>query len=134
MQLQREAMTDSLADVIHIIHLGGKSGILTAERGEGRTIEEGFIAFIDGRVVKAMVGRQGGLAAFIYLISWQMCRFSFISEAVHDAPASPPPTQFSPSVDLHYVLPDTTSLVDALYDDKILIESQNHGSIEYHNR
>src|SRR6266576_3858290 len=119
MQPQREAITDSLADVIHIIHLGGKSGILTVERGEGRTIEEGCIAFIDGRVVKAIVGQQSGLAAFIYLNSWQMCRFSFVSEVVNDAPASPLSTQFFPPVGLSYVLPENTSFVDVLYNDKI---------------
>jgi hypothetical protein len=79
MQPQRQTVTDHLADVIHIIHIGGKSGTLMVERGEGITIEEGHITFMEGRVIEANVGPQSGLAAFNYLNTWQMCRFSLVS-------------------------------------------------------
>ncbi len=85
MEPQRQTVTDRLADVIHIIHIGGKSGVLTVERGEGRTIEEGLITFINGRVVEAKVGVQSGLAAFNYLNTWQLCRFSLLSRSAEDA-------------------------------------------------
>ncbi len=83
MQPQRETMTDNLADIIHIIHIGCKSGTLTVERGEGRTLEEGYITFSGGRAVDAKAGQQSGLAAFNYLNMWQACRFSFIN---HEGP------------------------------------------------
>src|SRR5260370_26174628 len=55
MQPQRRAMTDCLADLIHIIRMGEKSGVLTVERGEGRSLEEGLIIFVKGQVVEARV-------------------------------------------------------------------------------
>ena len=84
MQPQRTAMTDCLADVIHIIHMGEKSGVLTVERGENATLEEGLITFISGRVVEARIGQQSGMTAFTYLNSWQVCRFSFIVQIPND--------------------------------------------------
>ena len=95
MQPQRQTVTDRLADVIHIIHIGGKSGMLTVERGEGKTVEEGFIRFVNGRVVEARIGTLTGLAAFNYLNAWQACRFSLVIRSVEEASASylalPPP-------------------------------------------
>lgn len=93
MQPQRETMTDNLADIIHIIHIGCKSGTLTVERGEGKTLEEGFILFSDGRAIEAKVGQQNGLAAFNYLNLWQTCRFSFISQESQIDTLSRPFTQ-----------------------------------------
>lgn len=93
-------MTDSLADVIHIIHLGGKGGMLTVESSEDRTLEEGFIAFIDGRVVEARVSQSALLAAFTYLNSWQACRFSFVGHAVNGTSPSLRPTQLRPDEEM----------------------------------
>src|SRR5579884_2665712 len=93
MQPQRETMTDNLADIIHIIHIGCKSGTLTVERGEGKTLEEGFILFSEGRAIEAKVGQQNGMAAFNYLNSWQTCRFSFISQQNQINTPSRPTTQ-----------------------------------------
>jgi hypothetical protein len=97
MQPQRETMTDNLADIIHIIHIGCKSGTLTVERGEGKTLEEGFILFSEGRAVEAKIGPQNGLAAFNYLNRWQTCRFSFICQASQiDTPSRPSTQPLSP--------------------------------------
>ncbi len=85
MQPQRQTVTDRLADVIHIIHIGGKSGVLTVERGEGKTLEEGLITFTNGRVVEARVNTLTGLAAFNYLNMWQTCRFSLLSRSEDEA-------------------------------------------------
>jgi hypothetical protein len=97
MQSQRETMTDSLADIINIIHLGGKSGILTVERGEAVTLEEGLIVFADGRAIEAKVGQQRALNAFNYLNTWKTCRFSFIDQYVQDVSMSSQAAQISPS-------------------------------------
>ncbi len=79
MQPQRQTMTNRLADVIHIVQFGNKSGVLTAERGDGVTREEGYITFVAGRVVEARVGQQSGLAAFNYLTTWQACLFTLVN-------------------------------------------------------
>ncbi|HEY4385795.1 MAG TPA: DUF4388 domain-containing protein [Ktedonobacteraceae bacterium] len=79
MEPQRETMTDSLAAIIQIIHLGYQSGTLTVERGEGNMLQEGMIVFANGRVVEARAGQYSGLAAFNFLNTWQTCRFSFVS-------------------------------------------------------
>lgn len=94
MQPQRETMTDSLADIIHIIRLGGKSGTLTVERGEAKTLEEGFIAFADGRILEVKAGQSSGQQAFNYLNTWTACRFSFIDYATPDVPMSYQPVSF----------------------------------------
>ncbi len=90
MQSQRQTVTDRLSDVIHIIHIGGKSGVLAVERGEGRAVEEGFITFVNGRIVEARVGTQVGLAAFNYLNTWQTCRFSLLSRSTGEVPSMNP--------------------------------------------
>lgn len=86
-------MTDNLADIIHIIHIGCKSGTLTVERGEGNTLEEGFILFFEGRAVEAKVGQMNGPAAFNYLNRWQTCRFAFVSQTGQNSSPSRPTTQ-----------------------------------------
>lgn len=83
-------MTDRLADVIQVIHLGGRTGTLTVERGEDKNLEEGFITFVDGRVAEAGVNQQSGLAAFNYLNTWRLCRYAFINHAHNGASAFPP--------------------------------------------
>jgi hypothetical protein len=97
MQPQRTAMTDCLADVVHIIQMGEKSGVLTVERGENRTFEEGFIRFINGRIVEARTNQQSGMTAFTYLNSWQVCRFSFIAQIPNDVPLPLQSTQPLPA-------------------------------------
>src|SRR5581483_6823834 len=100
MQPQRETMTDNLADIIHIIHIGCKSGTLTVERGEGTTVEEGFITFVEGRPIDARAGLKNGQTAFNYLNTWQTCRFSFIDHAGQNGhsrlPPALPPAAYQP--------------------------------------
>ena len=95
MQPQRQTMTDNLADIIHIIHLGQRSGTLTVERGEDRNVEEGLITFIHGRVVEAKAGQQSGAAAFNYLNTWRKCRFAFVNH-LNEMSTSPAPSSHLP--------------------------------------
>jgi Domain of unknown function (DUF4388) len=90
MQPPRETVTDSLAAIIQIIHLGYQSGTLTVERGEGKTFEEGMLVFTNGRVSEARVGQFVGLPAFNTLTTWQACRFSF-QNTPHTPPQGLPP-------------------------------------------
>jgi Domain of unknown function (DUF4388) len=107
MDPQRETMTDSLAAIIQVIHLGYQSGTLTVERGEGNTVQVGYIVFANGRVVDARAGQYTGLAAFNFLNTWQSCRFSFANTSQTSPHALSPgrnelPTSRSASQPLEY--------------------------------
>lgn len=122
MELQRETTTDCLADIIHLIHLGGKSGTLTVERSLKTTLEEGFIVFAAGKGIEAKVGQQRGLAAFNYLNMWKTCRFSFIDHAFNEVPTSSQPGQFSLSKQI--ISPANTSVANILSTDTVTPRSQ----------
>jgi hypothetical protein len=74
---QPTTSTDRLADVIEVIQLGRKTGILTAERGTGSMLEQGVITFVRGQVFQASVGHHKGFPAFSVLKTWGACRFAF---------------------------------------------------------
>lgn len=97
MQPQRGTITERLADIIEILRIGNKSGTLMVERGEGKTVEEGSIIFVEGQAVEAKVNQQNGSAAFNYLSMWQRCYFSFVTHA--DTRNSPSrTTKFLPGI------------------------------------
>ena len=129
MQSQRETMTDSLADIINIIHLGGKSGILTVERGEAVTLEEGLIVFAAGRVIEAKVGQQSALRAFNYLNTWKICRFSFIDQYTQDVSMSSQAAQISLSQ--RSAPPVTQSVTPAPHFTTPIPPPLNYGEQEY---
>src|SRR2546421_7427569 len=79
MAQQKETITNSLADVIQVIQLGRKSGVLTVARGEGETFEEGLITFVNGQAVAAQTTGFNGQNALHWLCRWGNCRFSFFS-------------------------------------------------------
>ena len=114
MQPQRTAMTDCLADVIQIIQMGEKSGVLTVERGENRTFEEGFIRFISGRIAEAGTNQQSGMTAFTYLNGWQVCRFSFIAHISNDVPL---PLQSTKPLPAHRDLVNTAPAANTRFSD-----------------
>ena len=75
----RGTATDRLADIIQVVQLARKSGLLTVERGDAdSTFEEGSITFVDGRVTDARAGQMSGGTAYNWLCSWGSCRFAFI--------------------------------------------------------
>jgi hypothetical protein len=75
----RVTATNQFSTVVDALQLGKKTGILTVERGEGGTLEEGILAFTNGDVVNATLGSYQGRDAVTKLFSWQACRFSFVS-------------------------------------------------------
>lgn len=77
MTQRRVTETNQLSTVVDALQLGKKSGILTVERGEGGTFEEGAITLVNGQVVNAAIGPYRGNDATTKLFSWQACRFSF---------------------------------------------------------
>src|SRR5579871_4578280 len=85
--MERQAITtNQLSTVISALQLGKKTGILTIERGEGATIEEGTILFVQGQAVQAAIGPYIGTGSHIgtMLSSWQACRFSFDPSSPED--------------------------------------------------
>jgi hypothetical protein len=95
MPQQRDTATDRLLNVIQVIQLGRKSGLLSVERGKGMQFEEGMIMFVNGQATQASVGQRTGLEAFNWLSTWNACLFSFIpssttaSGALSATPAIP---------------------------------------------
>lgn len=77
MPQQPATSTDRLANVIEVIQLGRKTGILTAERNAGTILEQGMITFVKGQVTQASAGQYTGFPAFSVLKTWGACRFSF---------------------------------------------------------
>ena len=77
MQQQPATLTDRLANVIEVIQLGRKTGILTAERDTGSMLEHGMITFVKGQVTQASVGQHTDFPAFKVLKTWGTCRFAF---------------------------------------------------------
>jgi hypothetical protein len=91
MAQQKETITNSLADVIQVIQLGGKSGVLTVERGDGETFEEGMITFVNGQAVEAQTTVFNSQNALRWLGSWGACRFAFIPTPTSEIPSIPAP-------------------------------------------
>jgi hypothetical protein len=91
MPQQRDTATDRLLNVIQVIQLGRKSGLLTVERGVGAQFEEGVIVFSNGQVTQAEAGRSTGLEAFNWLSTWGSCRFAFVPTLTSSMVTSPLP-------------------------------------------
>lgn len=91
MSQQRETATDRLVSIIQLIQLGRRTGLLTARRGDGITLEEGTIVFTKGQVTQAAVGRRSGSEALNWLTTWGNCRFTFVAAdpAEADTPLMP---------------------------------------------
>ena len=97
MPLQHGTETSQLANVIEVIGLGRKTGVLTVERGSGLSLETGEITFDNGHITQVHSNRGiQGQQALLWLRSWGTCRFTFtvFQEKV-------PKTQPLPAVSQH---------------------------------
>lgn len=74
--------TDQLSNVIEVVELGQRTGMLLVERGSGSVLEEGEIYFIRGRAVYASMAGLRGREALAALGRWGSCRFAFDREAL----------------------------------------------------
>src|SRR5436853_7725634 len=99
MAQQKETITNSLADVIQVIQLGRKSGVLTVGRGVGETFEEGMITFVNGQAVAAQTTGFNGQNALHWLARWGTCRSAFIRTTTSELPPIPAPV--SPPASAH---------------------------------
>ncbi len=75
---QQETATDRLVGVIQSIQMAQGDGVLTVRRGEGSTLEEGSIVFVNGQVKKTTIGRRSGANALNWLSTWGQCRYIFV--------------------------------------------------------
>ncbi len=81
MPQQRGTETSQLANVIEVIQLGRKTGILTVERGVDSFFESGQITFVNGQITQARCNRiMQSQQALLWLKSWSACRFLFVAE------------------------------------------------------
>lgn len=89
----RVTATDRLANVIEVVELGQRTGLLSVERGSGSVLEEGELYFSGGRVTYASLAGLRGREALAALGRWGGCRFSFEREVQPPIPniAAPVP-------------------------------------------
>jgi hypothetical protein len=90
----RDTATDRLSNVIEVVELGRRTGLLSAERGMGAGYEEGEIYFVLGRAMyaaiyavnSAVTSSAAGREALAALGQWGNCHFAFDPTA--DRPAA----------------------------------------------
>jgi Domain of unknown function (DUF4388) len=106
MSKPRVTATDQLSNVIEVVELGQRTGLLSVERGSGSVQEEGEIYFISGRAIYAALAGLRGREALAALSRWGACRFAFDRDAPRPAPnltnpqqpaVRTPPSQPSPA-------------------------------------
>src|SRR5215813_2307518 len=83
--------TSQLSNVIEVVELGQRTGMLLVERGSGSVLEEGEIYFDVGRAIYASLAGLRGREALAALSHWGTCRFAF-----DRASASPMPNLTAP--------------------------------------
>lgn len=88
MSQQRGTATDQLATVFQALQLGRKTGTLFVERGEGPSREEGVVTFARGQITQASAGQWEGEEALAWLLTWNGCRFLFVSSGSEGVKAS----------------------------------------------
>lgn len=88
----RVTATDALANVIEVVELGQRTGLLSVERGSGSVQETGEIYFVLGRPNYASLAGLRGREALAALSRWGGCRFSFDREAPRPVPNLSPPS------------------------------------------
>ncbi len=88
----RVTVADRLSNIIEVVELGRRSGLLTVERGANQTLEQGEVYFVQGRAIYALVEGLRGREALAVLGGWGQCRFAFEPTAPRPAPnVSPAP-------------------------------------------
>lgn len=86
MRRQRATIADRLAQVIEVIELGRRTGLLSIERDDPPGLEEGDIYFVQGAAIYASTGGKSGRMALESLRTWGVCRFAFLADADRPTP------------------------------------------------
>ncbi|HZC05333.1 MAG TPA: DUF4388 domain-containing protein [Ktedonobacterales bacterium] len=82
----RVTTADRLSNIIEVVELGRRSGLLTVERGSQQALEQGEVYFSQGRAMYAVVEGLRGPDALATLASWGECRFAFEPNAPRPRP------------------------------------------------
>jgi hypothetical protein len=90
---------DRLSNIIEVVELGRRSGLLTVERGSHQSFEQGEVYFAQGRAIYAMVEGLRGREALTVLAGWGQCRFAFEPNAPRRTPniTAPQPVPQAPA-------------------------------------
>ncbi len=73
----RGTVTSKLVDVLQILQLSRKTGLLAVERAaSGDAIEQGTITFHNGQITDASIGPHRGAVALDILSKWSTCYFT----------------------------------------------------------
>jgi Domain of unknown function (DUF4388) len=94
----RDTATDRLSNVIEVVELGRRTGLLSAERGSGSFVEEAEIYFVGGRAIYAATSNTMGRDALADLGQWGACRFCFDTTAPRPAPNLAATFESQPSI------------------------------------
>lgn len=95
----RVTTADRLSNIIEVVELGRRSGLLTVERGSNESFEQGEVYFAQGRAIYAIVEGLRGRDALAVLAGWGHCRFAFEPNVPSPQPnvLQPPPHPSAPS-------------------------------------
>jgi hypothetical protein len=86
----RGTATNKLADVIQMLQMARKSGILRVNRDRyDDTIEHGIVVLQNGQIVDASLGIYRGNEALQRLQGWQLCYFVFQMSTQSSSPPLP---------------------------------------------
>lgn len=85
MARSRVTATNRLANIIEVIELGRRTGLLSTER-DANGLEEGEIYFVSGHPIYATLGSLVGRDALNVLVRWGDCRFAFETSAPRPIP------------------------------------------------
>ncbi len=86
MRRQRATTADHLSQVIEVIELGRRTGLLSVERRDRAGQEEGDIYFVQGEAIYASTGTKTGQIALEALRRWGACRFAFLTDVPRPTP------------------------------------------------
>ncbi|WP_201378954.1 DUF4388 domain-containing protein [Ktedonobacter sp. SOSP1-85] len=75
---RRGTHTDNLNNVIQVIQLGRKTGLLTVQKESGPASEEGEITFFRGQISQARLGHLRDQQAISLFATWKSCFFTFV--------------------------------------------------------
>jgi uncharacterized protein DUF4388 len=78
--------TDRLANVLDVVELGQRTGLLRVERGNGTMREEGEVYFAQGKPIYAAIAALRGREALHLLAQWGGCYFAFDPQAARPIP------------------------------------------------
>ena len=77
----RVTATNRLSNIIDVVEMGRRSGMLCVERGSGSILEVGEIYFVSGSPIYASLAGLRGREALSALGHWGPCRFAFDTDA-----------------------------------------------------